>query len=274
LTSIVDKHTEPASMDEDEAANGIGANPEGGMPCGSASVPVAQGLVENLGSRDSNPDNLTSAVDKRADPAPMDEDEGANGIGVNPQGGMPCGSASVPAAQDLVENFGSLDSDTTMMDEAEDVDKAGAEGSDEDQCADADQSSDEGADEDSDEDSDEDQPASSAAGDESRSMVVDGSGSIVDKFERRRQSSRLRERGSQLSGTKPKSSGTKPKSQREPKAPPRSQNQHKRKSELEEPLGNLNNFGTQSKPIDVDFLQQGSLWDPDGLDTYVSYNRI
>ncbi|KIJ89752.1 hypothetical protein K443DRAFT_15817 [Laccaria amethystina LaAM-08-1] len=246
-SGMAQQHSDPAPM---EGVDGTGTISQGGMPCGS-------NMVEN-------PDNPTSVVDKSTDPTPMDEDEAANGIGANPQGGMPCGSASIPEAQDLDENLGSLDPDTPM-DEVEDDNKAGAEYLDEDQRADGDQGLDEGSDEDSDEDSDEgsgkDQPASR---DESRSMVVDGSGSVVDKIERRRQSSRLQECSNRLSDT----DGIKQKSQRESKAPPRSQNPRKRKPELEKPSGNLDNFGTQSNPIDVDFLERGSLWDPDGLDTY------
>jgi hypothetical protein len=242
LTSGVEPHVNPAAMDEDEGVDGNGAISQGGMP-------RVSDAVEKL-------DNPTSGVEQHVDPAPMDEDEGVDETGANSQGGMPRGSVSASTTQNLVENLGNLKSNAPM-DEDEDVDKTGA--ASQGGCP------------------DEDQSTGSAAGDQSGSMIVDGSDSDVHEIEGQRQSFRLKERGDHQTSGKytDGTSKSNPKPWRgRPKANPRSQPQFKPKPELEKPLGNLNNFGTQLNPIDVDFLQQGSLWDPDGLDAYVSYNRI
>ena len=250
LTFGVEEHAVPAPM---EGIDGAGTICQGGMPRGS-------GMAEK-------PNNPISDIEKCADPAPM---EGIDASSMISQGRMPCGPDMVeepnnPASDaekhtnpsPIHENLGSIDSDTPM-DEAEDVDKTGAECPDEDQCSNEDQPSDE------DGCLDEDRSAGSAAEDESRSMAVDGSDSDVDKIEVRRQSSRLQERSNHSSGKH--TGASKPKPRHGPKALPRLQ--HQPKPEVEKPFGK----GTQLDPINLDFLQEGSLWDPDGLDTYVSCN--
>jgi hypothetical protein len=222
-------------MDEDEGVDGNGAISQGGMPRGSDAV-------EKL-------DNPTSGFEHHVDPAPMDEDEGVDETGADSQGGMPRGSASASTIQDLVENLGNFYS----MDEDQDVDKTGA--ASQGGCL------------------DEDQSTGRPAGDQSDSMIVDGSDNDVHKIKGQRQSSRLKEHGDHQTSGKYTDGPSKSKWRGRPKAKP-SQPQPKPKPEFERPSGNLNNFGTQSNPIDVDFLQQGSLWDPDGLDAYVSYSRI
>ena len=155
-----------------EGINGVGTICQGRMPRGS-----------NMAEKHNNP---TSDIKKCADPAPM---EGIDASSTISQGRMPCGPDMVeepnnPAseaekhtnASPIDENLGSIDLDTPM-DEAENVDKTGAEHPDEDQCLNEDQPSDE------DGCLDEDQSGGRAAEDESRSMAVDGSDSDVDKIE-------------------------------------------------------------------------------------------
>ena len=152
------------------------------MPHGSVGTLTSQALVENLGNLKSNapmdddksvngtgaacqgrmargsdsveePSNLTFGAEQLIGPA-----EGVDGTGANSQGGMPCGSVSASTTQDLVENLGNLSS----VDEDEDVDKTGA--ASQGGCP------------------HEDQSTGSAAGDQSGSMVVDGSDNNVDKI--------------------------------------------------------------------------------------------
>ena len=235
-----------------EGIDGVGTICQGRMPRGS-----------NMAEKPNNP---TSDIKKCADPAPM---EGIDASSTISQGGMPCGPDMVeepnnPASEaekhtnaSIDENLGSIDLDTSM-DEAEDVDKTGAEHPDEDQCLNEDQPSDEhGC-------LDEDQSSGRAAEDESRSMAVDGSDSDVDKIEVRRQSFQLQECRIHSSG---KHTGvSKPKPWHGPKILPRLQ--HQPKPEVKKPFGK----GMQPDHINLDFLQEGSLWDPDGLDAYVSCN--
>ena len=122
---------------------------------------------------------------------------------------------------------------------------------------------------------DEDQSTGSAAGSQSDPMIVDG-GNLdggdhsANETEGPRRSSRIQSNQQTQHASDDNTDGTsKPKPYR-PKPKPKS----KPKPEPERPLGTLSDSGTQSNPIDVDFFHQGSLWDPDGLDAYVSDNHI
>lgn len=107
-------------------------------------------------------------------------------------------------------------------------------------------------------------------------MMVDGGGldnnRSANETEGARRSSRIQEQNNHqaqqasVGTSKPKRCRPKPKSMSQPKPKP--------KPEPEKLLGNLSDLGTESNPINVDFLQQGSIWDPDGLDAYVSYYHI